>query len=457
VSNVVLDDGNLLFATSASFAYTVAVTTTGGLGTGWGGQFAEPGGAAGHAEREHDHNEGMSMKLGKKLLVGIAKVSLASIALAGALAGYLVYWHDQPLVLPSPTGAYHVGRTEFDWVDDNRIDPLSDQANEKRELLVWVWYPAATSEQDTAVPYVPPAGVNARDVDQGIGRFIESDFSSIQTHSYANAPISETEGAYPVIIMQPGMGPVPTDYTVFAENLASHGYVVVGINPTYTSNVIVFPDGRVALRMAKGTIPDNANAAAADQDASRIGKVWTEDAIFVMDQLRRLDTDPASLFYNKLDLAHIGLFGHSFGGATTASVCKIDARCQAGADLDGTLFSYQADGTLQRPFLFMAEDACGKDCETMRQAYSASISAAYYLSIKGTRHFNFSDLPLRLSPLARFLFNKLGYIGSIQPERGLAISNAYLVAFFDQYLKGANSELLQSPSSAYPDVQFEKR
>jgi hypothetical protein len=93
----------------------------------------------------------------------------------------------------------------------------------------------------------------------------------------------------------------------------------------------------------------------------------------------------------------------------------------------------------------------------MHQAYSASNSAAYSLSIEGTRHFNFSDLPLRLSPLARILFNRLGFIGSIQPERGLEISNAYLVAFFDRYLKGASSGLLSGPSSVYPEVQYDKR
>jgi predicted dienelactone hydrolase len=397
------------------------------------------------------------MKIVKKILKGIGILFLSSVGLVIALAGYLVVSHDRSLILPTPTGAYSIGRTEYDWVDESRADPLSERANEKRELLVWIWYPAVPSQTDSAAPYVPPGWVIARDTDQGIGKYIESNFSSIQTHSFTNAPISETEAAYPALVMQPGMGPAPTDYTVFAENLASHGYIVVGINQTYTSNVIVFSDGRVALRSEKGTIPDNASLAAADQDANRIGKVWTEDAIFVMDQLERLDTDRASPFYNKLDLAHIGLLGHSFGGATAVSVCKIDPRCVAGADLDGSLFSSQADGTLQKPFMFMAEDACGKGCETMRQAYSASNSAAYYLSIKGTRHFNFSDLPLRLSPPARPLFKRLGFIGSIQPKRGLEISNAYLVAFFDQCLKGASSELLQAPSSTYPEVQFEKR
>jgi predicted dienelactone hydrolase len=398
----------------------------------------------------------MGMKMLRKLLKWMAVPLVCMLALVGALVGYLFISHNQLLVLPSPTGSYSVGRTEYDWIDGSRIDPLSDQGNEKRELLIWVWYPATVSQRDLRVPYLPPAWVTARDIDQGgLGKLLERRFSRIQTHSFANVPLAGEQSAYPVIIMQPGMGPVPTDYTVLAENLASHGYIVVGVNPTYTSNVIVFPDGRVALRSTKGTIPDSADAAAADQDAGRIGRVWTEDAVFVMDQLQRIDMDKASLFYSKLDLAHIGLFGHSFGGATAASVCETDIRCKAGADLDGTLFSYQAGGTLQQPFLFMAEDACGTNCDTMHQAYLADSGAAYYLSIKGTRHFNFSDLPLRLAPLTRVLFNRLGFIGPIQPERGLRITNAYLAAFFDRYLKGMNSALLQGPSSIYPEVQLE--
>ncbi|MGA7193624.1 MAG: hypothetical protein WBW94_08340 [Anaerolineales bacterium] len=374
------------------------------------------------------------------------------------LVGYLDITYHQPLTLPSPTGTYRVGRTEYDWIDTNRIDPLSNHPNEKRELLVWFWYPADASPRNVAAPYLPSLWVDTLDQDRGIaGKFLESKLSSIQTHSFANVPLADTQSAYPVIIMQPGMGRITPDYTVYAENLASHSYVVAGINPTYTSNVIVFPDGRIALRSEKGTIPDNADATQADQDAGTIGKVWSDDVLFVMDQLQSINADPSSFFYRKLKLSDTGVFGHSFGGATAVSVCKIDARCKAGADLDGTLFSYQASGILKRPFMFMAEDACGTDCDTMRQAYSTSNSAAYYLSIQGTGHFNFSDLPLRLSPLTRILFEQLGVIGSIQPERGLDISNAYLVAFFGQYLNRINLELLHGSSSIYPEVQFENR
>jgi hypothetical protein len=399
----------------------------------------------------------MSKDLVKKIIKGIGVVLLFLMALVIALAVYLIILHNQPLVLPRPTGIHGIGRTEYDWIDNNRIDPLSDITNEKRELLIWIWYPAPASTQSSTVPFLPPAWVQAHNEDQGIGKFIESDLSSIQTHSFANAPMAKTQSTYPVIIMQPGMGPVVIDYTVYAENLASHGYIVVGIYPTYTSNIIVFPDGRVVPRSEKGTIPDSADAAAADADANRIGKVWTDDVIFIMNQLQSINADKTSIFHDKLDLIHIGVFGHSFGGATAITVCEIDARCKAGADLDGTAFSNQTKGTLQQPFMFMTEDNCDKNCESMRQIYDSANGSAYYLSIKGAKHFNFSDMPLRLLPPARILFNMAGYIGSIRPERGLEISNAYLIAFFDQYLKGIDSELLQGSTSAYPEVQFDKR
>jgi len=85
------------------------------------------------------------------------------------------------------------------------------------------------------------------------------------------------------------MGPAIPDYTVLAENLASHGYIVVGINPTYTSNLIAFPDGRITHRSPQGTIPDSAGSAAADQIGNRILEVWTQDVVFVMDQLETLN------------------------------------------------------------------------------------------------------------------------------------------------------------------------
>jgi len=393
----------------------------------------------------------------KILLKSAGALFILFILLMIGLATYFDINHNRQFELPSPTGSFAVGRTSYDWVDSKKLDPLSTNPKENRELLVWVWYPANRSQDGLLAPYLPPVWVKARDQDQGVGKFIEHNFASIRTHSFENASLAQTPDVFPIIVMQPGMGPVPTDYTVFAENLASHGYIVLGINQTYTSNLIVFPDGRIVPRSEKGTIPDNADAVMADQDANRIENTWADDVVFVLGKLQDIQSDPKSIFHNRLDLAHIGVFGHSFGGATAVRICEKDIRCKAGADLDGTVFSEDLNSRIQAPFLFMAEDECGKDCDSMHRMYLGANSAAYYISVKGTKHFNFSDLPLRLLPPGHAFFRGMGIIGPIQPARGLEISNAYLVAFFDEYLKGVSAGLLQAPSSAFPEVKIERR
>jgi predicted dienelactone hydrolase len=44
------------------------------------------------------------------------------------------------------------------------------------------------------------------------------------------------------------------DFTTLAEDLASHGYVVVGFDAPYRTFVVVLPDNRVVIRPQR-TIP----------------------------------------------------------------------------------------------------------------------------------------------------------------------------------------------------------
>jgi predicted dienelactone hydrolase len=401
--------------------------------------------------------EAVSMKIARKILKITGIVLMVLFGSSLAFAGYLLIAHHQPLVLPVPAGPLPVGRTETVWIDADRMDPLADTGSAKRELLVWIWYPISGSAQAPAAPYLPAAWARTFNDAQTIEKYTERDYGSIRTNALENAPLAGSQGSYPVIIMQPGLGMVPADYSVIAENLASHGYIVVGIHPTYTSYLVVFPDGHIAWQSEKGSIPAGADADGIDAFANRIGEVWTEDAIFVMDMLQDMNADEANIFHDRLDLAHMGLFGHSFGGATAVSVCKMDPRCTAGADLDGALFSDQAEGTLAVPFMFIQNGASDRTSNTMYRAYSTSSSPSWYLSIDGTQHLNFSDFPLRLLLPAQIKFTRAGVIGTISPQRGLEITNAYLVAFFDRYLKNIESDLLQDPSPAFPEVLFEGR
>lgn len=73
--------------------------------------------------------------------------------------------------------------------------------------------------------------------------------------------------------------------------------------------------------------------------------------------------------------------------------------------------------------------------------------------MKGSRHFDFSDYAVLFSPVLR----TNGLLGPIDGRRALSVTNAYLLAFFDRYLKGEKEPLLRGPSPAYPEVRFEPR
>lgn len=390
-------------------------------------------------------------------LLFLAAVAAGAL-LVGGYIGYLAISRQSVQELPAPTGAYVVGRMEQDWVDPTRSDPLAAQAGQKRELAIWIWYPAQTTAASQPAPYFPPAWAEGRNKDQGMGILIERELTAIRTHSFENANLASGQPTYPVLIMEPGLGPAIPDYTVLAENLASHGYIVVGINPTCSSNLVAFPDGRVVTRTDKGTIPDNASPAQAEQMGASLITVWVKDVRFVMDKLETINGSPGGPFYERLDLDHIGVFGHSFGGATSMIVCQQDQRCKAGANLDGTPFGSGKSAPIPTPFLLMSEDyskGCDRNCIEFRQAARLGKTGAVFdLSVKGARHFNFSDLPLRQLPAVQPLFRAVGLIGSIDPARGEEVASAYLVAFFDRYLKNQASGLLNGPSPAYPEVGF---
>lgn len=362
----------------------------------------------------------------------------------------------QTVVLPTPTGPYAVGRMEYDWTDQSRTDTLAPHTGMKRELLVWAWYPAARVPGAQPASYLPSKWGQLIDQQHGfIGQQLIRGYSTIKPHSLDRAPLATNAARYPVLIFEPGLGNIPTQYTTLIEDIVSHGYIVFAITPTYSSDVVVFPDGRVADATPAGKPEENTNLQAA---GNRLIKVWSQDEIFVMNQLTRLNTVPGNIFSGHLDLTRLGIFGHSFGGATAAQVCHMDARCKAGIDIDGDLFGDVVQTGLDKPFMVIQHDigTCSDSgCRSFQQEIQAILctvphGASYDISVKDTEHFNFSDYAVGSSPV----LHVLGVLGSINGTRGLQITRAYVLAFFDTYLNDTPSPLLQGPSSAYPEVRF---
>ncbi len=391
------------------------------------------------------------------LIVGIGAAVGVLIVLLVVL--YVVIQRNRTVTLPTPTGPYAVGRVLDDWTDESRPEIFASSASHNRELTVWIWYPADPPPGAAPTRYLPKGWAHARDQARGLGSILFQSAASIHAHAYADAPVASQETTYPVLIFEPGLGPTVSDYTALLEDLASHGYIIIGINPTYSASVVVFSDGRVVEQSAKGNMPDNASVSEARTIGDRLVQTWAQDMSFAMDQAQRLNADPHSLFTGRMDLTRIGVFGHSFGGAAAAEVCHLDVRCTAGADLDGYPYGDVVQSGLQQPFLFLWSAGNDTHDEYYRQAVQdtnaiySQLETGYQVTIRGARHFNFTDYAVEFSPALKLL--KL--LGPIDGRRGLHISSAYVLAFFDTTLKQRESPLLQGSSTDFPEVKFEVR
>jgi predicted dienelactone hydrolase len=144
---------------------------------------------------------------------------------------------------PEPTGAFAVGRTQFAWANPGG-----------EELAVWAWYPAARSNRDASADYLPPPWRQAlRDHQAMLMRsFFKHDPQVVRTHSRSGAVLASDLPAYPLVILRAGGNALTTDFTTLAEDLASHGYIVVGFDAPQRSFVIVQSRGRAIGCRSRG-------------------------------------------------------------------------------------------------------------------------------------------------------------------------------------------------------------
>jgi predicted dienelactone hydrolase len=333
-----------------------------------------------------------------RTLVWIA-VALAVLGLLMSVAGVVTaeVLRTRPVTLPEPTGRNAVGRVVYDWIDPSRDDPFAPDEGTKRELLVWVWYPATPGSDSHPAPYFPPEWAKVREA--GAGKLLFQSFGSVRTHSIAGAPLSAAKPSYPVLIMGPGLGAAAApDDTVLAEDLASHGYIVVGYTPTCSTDV-TFSDGRV--------VP-SVNAARDGAVLDQLLTVWVGDVRFVMDQLVVLNGTASDRFSGRLDLQRIGVFGHSFGRATALEECHLDSRCKAALDIDGSPFGNVIGAGLKQPAMFIIHDgfrpgcdSCEPDSRDVDAILRESTAGGYQVVLKGPQHMNFRDLAMLFAPVMR--------------------------------------------------------
>lgn len=414
--------------------------------------------------RSQDENGSKVWKLLRYLGYGTGCLLLvASALLASAMP---------VLRMPEPEGEYAVGTETFHLVDGKREETFTEDPDDKRELMVQIWYPAQqTHPAGNRVSLFPEdrqlfkAYTKAYAAELNLPAYVFDYWKYFQTNAYVRTPIASSGKPFPLVLISHGEGTGRLLHFSQAENLASHGYIVVGIDHTYSTLATAFPDGRVIgyTVHSGGTVEDFFDRAA------RVGAVWTQDIAYVIRSLEQLNDGAfRGGFLGRIDMNRIGMLGHSFGGATAFRAVNDIPNIRVGINMDGTLYGIRERDGMDKPFLFLeSEDflmwktkleqgeVTDPAIQKRLSAELATIDRAVdhggtMIAVEGASHYNFTDLQLFTEML-----DLTGMTGPIKGNRGARLVNAYVLDFFDKHLKGTgNGELLKGPSPQYPEVKF---
>jgi predicted dienelactone hydrolase len=379
--------------------------------------------------------------------------NLTASVLVSAFLGYVF-----PVFrLPTPRGPYQVGTFARHLIDRSRRERHASSPHAWRELMIQVWYPAKNV-----------AGVRAWYRDPRMNQAKSYHLRWVKTHSFWNLPAAEEPQKFPVLLFSPSSGGFRSQNTFQIEELASQGYIVVGIDHPYSSSRVVFPDGRVAYSLPWVDTASQAAYEESNRKVERMVEDHVADARFVLDEMERWNGPGSTkLLAGRMDLTRVGVFGHSFGGALAASLCLADPRVVAGINMDGWTFGDAERTGVAKPFFFMnSSDGRALDQAELNklsggarvegerdlldwQSMERSLKhfGGYHLTILGSDHGNYSDL---------VLFTRVPAFSGprpLDPYRVFDIINAYTLAFFDRYIRSRSAPLLEQSGSR--EVRYE--
>ncbi|WP_116202572.1 alpha/beta hydrolase [Amycolatopsis circi] len=385
---------------------------------------------------------------------------LIVVVAASLLAGSTAQAQPAPslvLDLPAPTGPHAVGVAELHLVDRARPDPW-DAKLAFRELMTTVFYPAADTRGYPIAPQMTAAaaqlfpGIDAQWLHPELPRS-GVDWAATMTHAHTGAPAEPVRR--PVVLYSPGLGDPRTLGTSVAEDLASHGYVVVTVDHPGETSEVDLP----------GRLPRTIKDLPADPRTSpsvfrTMMTTRFADLRFVLDELESLaaggnpDAEKRTLpdsLDRALDLRRVGMYGHGAGGATAAEALYEDPRIDAAADLDGYLDylpdSPGQDGELlpvaahgvHRPVLLLGT-AGFRDARITR-TWSALLAHRHgctrWSQIDDAAHWALTDFGVEAPQLeAAGLMsqqNRDKLVGTIGDAA--AVVRDRVVSFFDQHLR----------------------
>ncbi|MGW5364737.1 alpha/beta hydrolase [Actinopolymorpha pittospori] len=254
---------------------------------------------------------------------------------------------DLRLRLPAPTGPHPVGLTTWYLLDRSRRDPW-DSTFPVREMMVSVFYPARDVHRHPVVRQLD-AGVAER-----FGMFAPFrfpgvpatgvDWAATTTHAHLNAPA--LPGRRPVLVYSPGGGDPRGLGSGVAQDLASHGWVVVTMDHPGDAVAVEFPGPTDYRRDAVRPTVFVADPRTDPATFRTMIDARVADTRFVLDQVEVLagGGNPDAIgravpsgLARAVDPRKLGVYGHSAGATAAAQAMYEDRRLDAAINLEGYL------------------------------------------------------------------------------------------------------------------------
>lgn len=304
-----------------------------------------------------------------------------------------------------PTGNFSVETALYTWTDESRVETYAN-TGEKRRVTVQFYYP-------------------------------------------------EQAGRYPLAVFSHGAASVIESNDSTCRELASHGYVVAAAAHPYHAMFVKDADGGITpidtefMSMATGGMVSLSveEQLALYQDWM---KIRTGDMNFALDTILQKAAKGEEGAFERIDPEHIGLFGHSLGGATCDAVGRQRSDIDAVIVLEGTLlgeyvgcdgehFLYNTE-PYPLPLLDVNSDSLrenvAKDYADGEQYVNFYVVQngvdAREVTFHNAAHMNFCDLPLVSPPIAS-LFG----VGKRDARECVETMNDMVRNYFDYYLKNA--------------------
>jgi dienelactone hydrolase len=372
--------------------------------------------------------------------------------------------------LPKPTGRYAIGTVSFQMMDTVLFP---DGRRVARPVTAQAWYPSRREKKPKA-RYVEQRPL----LDSMISEKYQ-DLTAAQIHPWGQLKLSASAGAapanspngrgWPALIFSHGFGVSRVSYSALAQELASRGYVVLTVDHPY-GGFMVAPDGRLlqpggdSLRRRLGS---PSNPATVDSALAWDARRWATEGASALRRVAERRTGVPTLASLSIDTTHVGMLGHSLGGAAALQGCRDDAIFRACADMDGApVGDVERDGVPKPILVLLSQPArsnsppkdsierahredfarMGRERDSTWRAISGrnpSI-AAFVVKFEGTAHFSFSDAPFLMPSLLQGTGSTL----SAARAKGLVIS--YLTAFLDHFLRDAPVRLLRPGLTTVP-------